>query len=450
MRIMYHIGPWCEKQYKTIVEGIDENAETLQISGFRTKDNSNLTNRYYELLEQNKKKQFILNELDNDIIKRCRLLRSLKEEEALLHLNSMRQSIKEVFDSFNPDILVSETIDQYLMDLLFYECKNRKIPFIGLVVTFIDGYYRISAKGEYNYSRKSSEKEINKVINMLLKKDYKPTIISSLFNKSYKKCLKKYILNMLKIPYFFFRRLPAGEKYNYHYWASLKLSIGSFQLFPKFNIGEKEFIDKIDKIEKKKIFIPLQYYPEATIEYWCEELNVIEYEVKLLEYCKKLSKDFTLIVKEHPYVLGTRKSDFYKKLLAIDNLIFCPTFEDSNYLVELSDAVFVWTGSVGFESALRGKPVITVTKPYYMMGKQFKQITINTNNNEITNFIKEKTNIITRKEQEELVEYLLNGFFPGKYINNASWKTSNKQDVEDSLNIGKNIRNFICQAKKIK
>ncbi|AXH14494.1 hypothetical protein CP985_13180 [Malaciobacter mytili LMG 24559] len=447
MKIMYHVGPWCVQQYKTIVKGIDENAQTLQISGFKKLDKSNLSNRYYELLKENKSKHFTLTELDNDIIKRCRLLRSLEEKEALLHLYSMRQSVKETFDSFNPELVVSETIDQYLMDLIFHECNERNIPFVGLLVTFINGYYRISAKGENTYCRESTKDEINQVIQMLTNKDYKPRFVINSSKNIYKSLLKKHIRNLIKIPYFSIKRLISSEKYNYHYWATQKSSIDSFQLFPKIDIGDKDFLNKIQQSNKKKIFIPLQFFPEATIDYWCEELDVIEYEIKLIEYLKKLSKDFLVVVKEHPNVTGLRKNSFYKKLLEVENLILCPTNENSNFLINISDAVLVWTGSVGFEAALRGKPVLTVTKPYYMYGKQFMHININTDANEILDFIKERTNVITKEEQEKLVAYVLNSFIPGKYINDASWKLSNEKDVIDSLNIGRDIRNIYVQQK---
>jgi len=444
MKIMYHVGPWCVEQYKTIVKGIDEDCESLQISGFKGIDKSGLVISYYRILEKNKLKKFNLTKLDNDIIKRCRLLRSLEENEALLHLYSMKEAVEEIFDKFNPNLVVSETIDQYLMDLIYHECKNRNIPFVGLVVTFINGYYRISSRGEYNYCRESTDDEINNVLSMILNKNYKPNFVSKASNNIYKALFKKHIRNFIKIPYFFIKRYLFDEKYNYHYWVSQKLSIDSLQLFPKVNIGDKNYLEKINKGNKKTIFIPLQYFPEATIEYWCNELDVIDYEIKLVKYLKKLSKEFILIIKEHPNVVGLRKNSFYEKLLGIDNLIICPTEENSNYLVDISDAVFVWTGSVGFEAALRGKPVLTVTKPYYMSGKQFKTININTSINEINDFIEERTSVITEEEKTELVKYVLNGFLHGKYINDASWKLNNINDVNDAISIGKDIRNFIC------
>src|SRR5690606_8161969 len=98
----------------------------------------------------------------------------------------------------------------------------------------------------------------------------------------------------------------------------------------------------------------LQHVPEATVDYWCNDLSVIEYERTLLEVVTHRSSDFHFVIKEHPNVLGMRHPALYDKLNTIEGVTICPTNVNSNTLVAASDAVLVWTGSVGFEAALRG------------------------------------------------------------------------------------------------
>ena len=71
------------------------------------------------------------------------------------------------------------------------------------------------------------------------------------------------------------------------------------------------------------------------------------------------------LVKEHPAARGGRPRGFLKALGALSRV----TFIDSQLPISESlkgvDAVFVWTGTVGVEAALRGLPVICAGEPWY-------------------------------------------------------------------------------------
>ncbi|EGR4143741.1 hypothetical protein DDN51_15180, partial [Vibrio cholerae] len=136
MKFLCHAGPWSDSYLSKIIKEIDNRNNSIILSAHKGVDCSGVIGLYYENLKKYKNKKFFTNSLDEDIILRCRLLRSLSKDLALLHLNSMRDAIREVIEDFNPDIVISETIDSYIMDILFFESKSRKIPFIGLVTVF--------------------------------------------------------------------------------------------------------------------------------------------------------------------------------------------------------------------------------------------------------------------------------------------------------------------------
>ncbi len=441
MKILCHVGPWCVEQYRTIARGVDQNAEIVLISGFKKLDEAELVKNYYQYV-----KYFYNQELDVDllykdnldIILRCRLLRSLKEKEAVVHVLAMRRAIQEVLVAQKPDLIISETIDQFLMDMLYIEAKNRDIPFFGLVITFVNGYYRFSAKGEFNISRVVSNDEVYKVLEQLENKSYKPNFVKRSKISNLMSPYKQWTKNIAKIPYFFVKRFLSGERYNYHYWASYLTALNNFSIFPQTGFHHSNWKSLIINPGRKKIFIPLQYYPEATIEYWCDSLSVIDYEKVLFEMVKKLATDFSIIIKEHPNVVGLRKNSFYKKLDAIENVFICSAGESSNQIINEADAVLVWTGSVGFEAALRGKPVLSLCNPYYASGRSFKFITKETVNKEIVSFIEEFIGL-NEHEKFELIAYLLSGLVPGKYKNDWSWCNHSKEDVDLSLKAGEHI-----------
>ena len=385
----------------------------------------------------------------DDFITRCRLLRSMSRDEALLHLRSMKEAVSKALDRENPNLVLSEAIDQYPMDLLSYECKQRSIPFFGLTKTFVDGYFRITSRGEKGKKRKVSKTEVEEVIKRLDNINYAPNwdeLSASTSAKRYFVISQRVVANWARIPYFFLKRKLFNEPYNYHYWASQISSVENFHIFPKFWLGNKEWKKTARKTNKIKIYHPLQMYPESTIDYWCECLNDIAYEDKLISIINSMSDGFHFLIKEHPGVIGGRGIKFYKLLSHLENVTFVPTEANSNELIEESDAVLVWTGSVGFEAALRGKPVLTVCSPYYASGRKFKKIDEHSTEVEILKHISGNSAKLNYEEKFDLVSDLLSGFDLVHYITRPGPKL-NMEHIEQASNIAREINKELSKER---
>lgn len=449
MKIICHVGPWCVQQYSEIARSVEVDAQIRLISGFRKIDETGMANRYHKNVVSGITIS-LHNDMDpTDFIERCRVLRSLTREEALLHLFSMHKAISDTFDCERPDIVISEIVDQYLIDLIRFECDKRKIPFFGLVVSFVNGYFRITSRGEKGLTRNVSNTEVKKVLSEMELASYVPNFVSLPSNnlKRYMSIFKRMALNWLRIPFFFIKRHCAGEKYNYHYWASQISAQNSLHFIPAFRLGDRHWKELASKSEKTVIYHPLQFYPEATIEYWCECLKDIEYEKKLLDIIHSLSGKFHFLIKEHPNAVGARSTALYKALKNQDNVTLVPTNIPSNTVVDQASAVLVWTGSSGFEAALRGKPVLTICRPYFMFGDKFKEIDENTSDHEILKHIKTSSGELKDCEKINLVENLLGGLRPGKYINDASWSPTDPDHMKQALEIGQEIHKDLLKLK---
>jgi hypothetical protein len=191
----------------------------------------------------------------------------------------------------------------------------------------------------------------------------------------------------------------------------------------------------------------LQHVPEGTIDYWCDDLSVIDYHNYLIKLITKLSKNFVILIKEHPGSIGFRNPKIYKKLKVNDSIVFAPISYSSIDCINLSDAVLVWTGSIGFESALRGKPVFTVSNPYYLFGERFMRSSIDVEINSMLNFIeKYSNNNITESEQYSMVSFLLNSFFLGTFRNDGSFKISNPKHIAEATDLGNNIYKYYSKT----
>ena len=65
-----------------------------------------------------------------DIILRCRVLRSLKRELALGLIGSMTQAVECAFNDLDPDLVLTFTMDRYVMDVMSRMAVARGVDFL--------------------------------------------------------------------------------------------------------------------------------------------------------------------------------------------------------------------------------------------------------------------------------------------------------------------------------
>jgi hypothetical protein len=103
-------------------------------------------------------------------------------------------------------------------------------------------------------------------------------------------------------------------------------------------------------------FYPLHKEPEVTLlVYGRPYLNQIEVVRNL---ARSLPVGMKLVVKEHPVAVGYHPLSYYRKLLAIPNVMLAPPGMTSRELVQNAKLVFIISGSVGLEAIMMKKPVV--------------------------------------------------------------------------------------------
>ena len=442
MKILCHVGPWCKEYFGFVARGFDPEAEVTLCSGYVALDQTRLAALYRTRFRQATHPQGELAERDRNVIARCRILRSLSPEEAARHVEATRFAVRAMLSDVQPTVFLSETTDQFLHQILFEECADRGIPAFGIVQTFVNGYFRISQMGERCAARTATAEECAGVLQKLEDKSYVPAFILRQKQNLKKAYLKAWLSNIARVVYFGLYRQIARDRLNYHYWASSRgIFLNHAHLLPARDPGNPEWETMLRADARPTIFVPLQFFPEATIDYWVHEREFIDYENALVRLLTRLSADFCLVVKEHPGVWGHRQPSFYDRLAKVPGLIFCPTNTPGQHCIELCDSVLVWTGSVGFEAALRGKPVLTVTTPYYQSGARFLHIDHHTPAAAIFDHI-ERTNRspIVPDEKLALVRYLIEGMDPGRMQVNGTFQPGDEKDEAAALAVGSTLR----------
>ncbi|UIP87266.1 MULTISPECIES: hypothetical protein [Pseudomonas] len=423
--VFCYVRPWNVDQFTYLGEKIAPNAKVIRVSEHVKFDEGAIVSNYYENLKRIPREAiscigFSLDE-QVDVIVRCRLLRRLPRDVANRHLLAMFEAISASFDKYKPCLVLSLTVDSYVIDLLRIVSRLRGVPFVGFIGTFVNGYYRVSARGESTKGNSVDVLAIEELRDRLLGANYTPSFNKKSVSRPRYSLLRRWAANLARVPYFFAKRLVSGDYYNYHYWASHLISSDHFHLVPPSDPGRADWEQVLERSGLPTLYIPLQMFPECTVDYWCSNADVISYYDTLFEVIDRLSVKFSIVVKEHPSVFGSRPAWFYKKLKS-SAVIIAPTFVASNALVEKVDAVLVWTGSVGFEALLRGKAVFGLARPFYASGPRFFPIKINPDLDDMLCKLEFcKRNPISEVEQNKLISFLLAQLLKGDFINDGSW-----------------------------
>ena len=283
MNILCHVGPWCVDQFRTIASGFYPGASIRLLSGFRKLDETGLVNAYYKYIES-EDNQFISDHRDNEVIKRCRLMRALPNEKANRHVSAMRIAVREMLLRERPNVVICESTDQFLHDLLFQEAESLSIPSYGLIRSFVNNHFRISTRGEMQEVRVPHEDEVNEILHKLTDEQYIPQNLLKLKKSLSLTYFRIFLSNHARFIYFLVLRFFSRELYNYHYWSSFQTVKNEYlHMIPRISFGDVNWKKKIAKSKKLVIFIPLQHSPEATIDYWAEDIEMIEYLNRLVE-----------------------------------------------------------------------------------------------------------------------------------------------------------------------
>jgi len=125
-----------------------------------------------------------------------------------------------------------------------------------------------------------------------------------------------------------------------------------------------EFENQQVDIEQKYIYFPLQLQPEMTTSSlggrYRDQLLAIE------ELSRILPDDVKIYVKENPKQGAySRGPLFFHRLKRIDNVVFMPSYANTNTLTAHCQAVATITGTVGWEAVRQGKKAIVFGNTWY-------------------------------------------------------------------------------------
>ena len=435
-----------------------ESYNSFVVSDIRGKGDFNVVNDFYKSYpyfyeNESQSSPLLSTEVVVEIIKRCRVLRSMAPRVANAMVMSMAEAFKIVLEEVNPVVIVAFPIDRYVSDVLHHLAKARGIPFFELAVSPLPRMAMLMSKGVLIKRDESPAISIiTDYVSELTKPLFAPSYVEGKSNFGLAKFLRIFFYFKLRGFVFKLISLINRDPLNLHY-----LDSQSF-LPHKVRIGDVKVVSLTDrawrgKVEyfpvEKRIFFGLTVFPEASIDYWIEPLELIQYEDVVVDAAKSFSQlGYVVVVKDHPQQYGFRKKDFIQRLLEIENVVFVPYHVTGNELLAMCGINFTFTGTLGLQAALLGKTSITVDN-YYSVKEDFVHYH---NRSEIRELSLELPEDISNEDlklrQHRVVSNLLRGSFECDFFSFQNFDPKCPSAAADNLGVvlGNELRHHLSRS----
>ena len=193
----------------------------------------------------------------------------------------------------------------------------------------------------------------------------------------------------------------------------------------------------------RRALFGLQLFPEAAIDYWIEDLALVDHETMLIE-CARLLTDagFQIVVKDHPLQFGFRQTHLLDALRALPNVVVVPYEVSGNAMLSLCGVSLTATGTLGLQAALLGN-ISVVGEAYYVTEDDFVVIgTWDDLGNLPRKLMDRHPPSALPDRQARIIENLLRGSFDADFFSFKSFNPArpNPAAAELGRRLGERIR----------
>jgi hypothetical protein len=371
-----------------------------------------------------------------DIILRCRVLRSLDRDLALRMIGAMTQAIERAFDALDPELVLTFTIDRYVMDVMDRVARSRGIDFLEMTTSIIPGEVMFLRRGRLIPLQEPSPDKVESAKQLLCTDDFAPTYVRNLKKFSKRRFWQVFGYFALRGAYFNVLRYLRRDPNNSHYIDALKRLKHKVRPRDVVALGllSSNWQARLDAVSRdRRVFLGLQLFPEASMDYWLRSIDMLAHDDVIGKYCEVLGRaGYHTFVKDHPLQFGFRQRELFERLSKIEGVTLVPYDVPANLLIGQCAISVTFTGTIGFQAAIAGLCSV-VTEPYYATEQHYLQV----------RHMSEIDGIVERIKQwrpfpdldgarKEMVRHLVVGSVEGNYF---SWKDfdPNNREACDGL-----------------
>jgi hypothetical protein len=363
-RVLVFCRPYLLPDFLDNVAPLRETFEFRFLTDGRSPGVADTRERFYQRLGTATQAPDLSADAEHDVLRRCRYLRNLPSRQAISMLRAMASVLSEELDTFGPAVVLSHMVDDYITHLLAELSRRRGAVFVGYAYSYFPGKIQATkyGYGEPHDLRTPPDAEVQQTLDVISQRTFRQNYLQK---DTYTRTRHALAMLRYRVKQVVFRLKAWRDRDPLHmHYGSLPYVVERrhWRDFPSaadFHGNWRQRVGTAPAASGRRpiIYFPLGYFPEATIDYWIENLCILEYESVVLRIVALLGQHFQVVVKEHLHMLGARSPVFYRALRDTPGVVSVPPLEFSNDVMGMSDLVLMGAGSVGVEAYIRGKPI---------------------------------------------------------------------------------------------
>ena len=247
----------------------------------------------------------------DDVIARCRVLRWLPRAKAAAMALAMAEVMDGVLEAVQPVSVVSWPIDRYVSDVLARRALARGIPYFEITESPLLGRTMMVYRGQSVELADAFDADaVNAARAELTSPLFTPPIIRQRRKYTAARFWKMFGYFRLRGIAFKAISFVKRDRLNLHYldaqpFLGHKPRLGDYRVLGRPDADWQATYERVPR--ERRLFLPLQVFPEASIDYWIEDLGLIQHEDLLVELAETFSRaGYVICVKDHPLQFGSR------------------------------------------------------------------------------------------------------------------------------------------------
>jgi hypothetical protein len=363
--------------------------ESIVVTDLRGEGDISIVDDFYRELEALRQQetptsQLITPEEARDVIRRCRALRWLDHQLAVAMVHAMAKVLDRLLETLGPAVIVSFPIDRYVKDVLARRAASRGIPYLELTTAPFPGMCMFLQRGSLiALDDEPGSAVVEEKKKALIAPGFAPSYVPVDRNYSTLRFVRTFLYTRARSLAFKGISWLKRDTLNLHYldaqtFLGHKPRLKDAKILRLVSRDWQTLLERTPR--ERRIFFGLQLFPEASIDYWIANHELIDHDECVIDAARAFSESgYIVLVKDHPLQFGYRQVEIIERLLELPNTVLVPYGVGAQAMLRLAGASFNFTGTVGLQAALAGLKSI-VTPCYYSNSQDFIEFS---NRNEI-------------------------------------------------------------------
>ena len=310
-----------------------------------------------------------------DVIARCRVLRWLDSRLAKSMVHAMAIVMDRALEQVDPRVVLSFPIDRYVSDVLERRARARGVRYLEVTANVVPRMSMLMYRGALVQTREIPTPELTRrTVDEIANPSFTPSYVQTKTKYTRGKFVRTLGYFRIRAAAFKLISWAKRDPLNLHYldaqpflghkcrWKDMRV----------VDLWDTQWRDKLYRFPKdKRLMIGLQLFPEASLDYWLRNLELIDNYDLIVEVATAFSEQgYLVLVKDHPSQFGFRQTELFDRLLKVANVVIVPYDISGNELLSLTGVSFTCTGTLGLQAALAGLTSV-VTDSYYAEDADF-------------------------------------------------------------------------------